>query len=76
MRVVFEEVKIKGVRRWKDENGKPRQQTRIFLQTINPFNKLPDGTRKDRQTIMAELLAERKDWLAERPVTNGNDSHG
>ena len=67
MRVTFDEVKLKGVRRWKEpETGKPRQQTRVFMQTVNPFNKLPDGTMKDRQTIMAELIAERADWLTEQ----------
>jgi hypothetical protein len=67
VRVTFDQVKLKGVRRWKDpETGKPRQQTRVFMQTVNPFNKLPDGTVKDRQTIMAELIAERADWLTEQ----------
>jgi hypothetical protein len=63
MRITFDEIKVKGTRRWTDEEGKKRQQTRTFMQTVNPFNKLPDGTVKDRQTIMAELIAERADWL-------------
>lgn len=62
MRYRFEEVRIKGVRRWK-ENGRPRQETRIFMQTINPFNKDENGLPKSRAQIQQELLAERKAWL-------------
>jgi hypothetical protein len=58
----FEEVKIKGVRRWK-ENGKARQETRTFMQTINPFNKNAAGLVKSRCEILQELYAERAQWL-------------
>jgi hypothetical protein len=71
MRIRFEEVKVKGVRRWVDGEGKKRQQTRTFSQTINPFNKLPDGTIKDRGTIYKEICAERNAWMKAGPV-NGN----
>ena len=62
MRVEFYRVSVKAVKRWK-ENGKPRQQTRTFMQTINPFNKNSDGSIKTREDIMREILAERKEWM-------------
>ncbi len=64
MRLNFEEVSIKATRRWTDENGKKRQQTRKFFQTINPFNKGADGLPKSRDQIMSELQAEKAAWLA------------
>ena len=64
MRVNFEEVSIKATRRWTDENGKKRQQTRKFFQTINPFNNGADGLPKSRDQIMSELQAEKTAWLA------------
>lgn len=68
MRVTFNEIAVKGVKRWKDPvNGKPRQETRKFYQTINPFNKNMDGTRKTRDQIMAEIKTERDEWLAVPP---------
>lgn len=63
MRIRFEEVSIKGKRRWK-ENGKWRQETKEFMQTINPFNKNAAGVVKSRAGILEELLAERRAWLA------------
>ena len=64
MRIKFEEVSVKGVRRWIDSSdGKRRQETRKFYQTISPFNKGPDGMPKTRQQIMEEVIAERDAWL-------------
>jgi hypothetical protein len=59
----FDEVSIKATRRWADADGKKRQQTRKFWQTLNPFNKSADGTPKNRAQIVAELIAERDEWL-------------
>ena len=59
----FEQVSIKATRRWK-ENGKQRQETKVFMQTINPFNLDDSGKVKDRAQIERELLAERHAWLA------------
>jgi hypothetical protein len=70
MRITFEEVKVKGTRRW-TENGKPRQLTRTFMQTVNPFNKHPNGRQKSRDEIVTEVRAERDAWLKWTPV-NGN----
>lgn len=63
VRVKFEEIRIRGMRRWKDENGRARQETKVFMQTLNPFNTNEDGSLKGREQIMVELRAERKAWL-------------
>lgn len=62
-RVTFTEVSIYAIRRWKDVNGKRRQKTRKFSQTLNPFNKNQDGSLKTREQIITELKAERDAWL-------------
>lgn len=63
MRTYYEEVKIKAVRKWKDEDGKQRQKTKIFLQTINPYNQDKDGNIKSREQILMELNEQRRIWL-------------
>ena len=65
MKVYFNEISIKGVKRWKDENGKWHQKTKKFYQTRNPFNKNPDGTVKTAEQIHKEIRVERDKWLAE-----------
>lgn len=65
MQVTFEEVSVKATKRWTDENGKRRQKTKTFSQTINPFNKNSDGTIKTRQDIVREISAERDAWMRE-----------
>jgi hypothetical protein len=68
-RLVFDEVSVKGVKRWKDPvTGKSRQETRKFLQTVNPFNKNAKGVPKSRDEIMAEIKKERDEWLAAPPM--------
>lgn len=63
----YQKVAVKGVHRWKDpETGRPRQRTKEFFQTINPFNKMPDGTPKSYAQILKEVEAERDAWLAEQ----------
>ena len=62
MRYRFEEVKLSATRRW-TENGKRRQETRVFMQTINPFNKDEGGNVKTHTQIWNELKAERDEWL-------------
>lgn len=68
-RLRFEQVEIRATRRWV-ENGKKRQQTQRFSQTINPFNKTSDGRIKDRETILAELRERRDAWLASNGGSN------
>jgi hypothetical protein len=62
MRITFDEIAIKATKRWK-ENGKWRQKTKKFSQTINPFNVDEHGHIKSRQTIMSELIEEKNNWL-------------
>lgn len=62
MRYDFQEVSVKGTVRWK-ENGKARQKTRKFYQTINPFNRNEDGTQKTREQILIEVTAVRNEWV-------------
>ena len=62
MRINYEEVKLKATRYYKDENGKKRQQTKTFSQTINPFNKNHDGTIKTRDDIWKELVIKCKEF--------------
>lgn len=70
MRITFDEIKVTAKRVW-TENGKRRQQTKTFMQTVNPFNKNADGTRKTREQIYAELMNERKEWLSSQAKTKG-----
>lgn len=60
----FEEVSIKGTKRWKDESGKWRQKTRKFYQTMSPFNTIK-GRQKTYGEIMKEILDEMNKWLSE-----------
>lgn len=64
MNIRFEQVRIKATRRWTDDSGKRHQETKMFMQTLNPFNKNATGQVKTRQEIESELLAERETWLA------------
>lgn len=56
----FEEVTLKAVR---TKDGKRQQKT--FRQTINPFNKNADGSRKTREQIYSELSEEAQLWKNE-----------
>ena len=67
MRITFDEVAVKATRRWIDEHGKKRQETRKFFQTVNPFNKNADGGMKTREQIMREVTAKRDAWLRQTP---------
>ena len=64
--VRFQEIKIRGVRRW-IENGKRKQETKVFMQTLNPFNKNAAGIIKSSVEILDELRAERGTWLKAEP---------
>jgi hypothetical protein len=68
VKVTFEEIALKAVKRWKDPvTGKPRQQTRKFFQTVNPWNKTVDGVIKTPDMIRTQIKAERDAWLKEPP---------
>lgn len=62
----FQEVSIKGTKRWTDTTGKKRQMTRKFYQTINPFNTNSKGVVKTREEILQELVDQRQDWLTQQ----------
>jgi len=67
MRIRFECVTHKAVKRWVDADGKKHQQTMKFMQTLNPFNKDADGFPKSREQIWKELKAQAAAWLAQPP---------
>lgn len=60
----FNKVEVRGVRRW-TENGKRRQETKVFWQTRSPFNRNAQGEPKSLEEIRAEIIAERDKWLKE-----------
>lgn len=60
--VVKERAKKSGVC---SECGKKRSRTKVFEQTLNPWNKSKDGNPKTPDEIRAELRAEVKTWLGE-----------
>lgn len=62
MRITFEEISCKATKVW-IENGRRRQRTKKFWQTLSPFNRNADGTLKTDVQIRAELVAERDAWL-------------
>lgn len=61
--IKFEEIKVKGVKKWK-ENGKTRQKTRVFSETVNPFNVDENGKQRSRQDIFNGLIKQRDEWLS------------
>lgn len=61
--VRFDEIAIRGKRRWKDADGKWHQETKKFWQTMSPWNVDADKRPKNASQIRAELLAERSAWL-------------
>ena len=65
-RIVFREVSLKAVFRWTDADGKKRQETRKFSQTVNPWNKNARGEAKSGPEIYEELKSERRLWLLQR----------
>jgi len=63
-RYVFEEIKVKRVKKFKDaETGRKRQVTRTFLQTLNPFNVTPEQIPKSRDQILTEINEEANRWV-------------
>jgi len=54
----FEEIKTTRKKKYVDEDGKKRQVTRPFSQTLNPFNKVKSGKRKGAVKIESEIWAE------------------
>jgi len=60
----FEKVSVKAQKKIKCKKcGKSTQETRVFSQTINPFNKNKDGTIKTYIQIMDEEVKKRIDAI-------------
>jgi len=59
----YKEIKTKRVKKYICDDGKKRQVTRVFSQTINPFNKNKDGTQKTSHQIMDEIEKEADLWM-------------
>lgn len=73
MRYVFEVVSHRVTKKWIDEDGKKRQQTRKFEQTLNPYNRDANGLPKSREQIWAEIRAQGDAWLKEpRPASTAD----
>lgn len=70
MRVTFKEVSLTGHSSALCAGGCGRrlQRSRRFYQTLNPFNKLPDGTLKSADDIYEELKKNIAQWK-QAPVT-------
>lgn len=59
----FDEVSVTATKHFVDSDGKKRQKTKTFFQTLNPYNRNSDGLPKTRKEIYTEILAERDAWL-------------
>ena len=73
MMITFQEVSIKATKKYIDVDGKKRQKTKKFYQTISPFNKNPDGTVKTKADIMEQILKEKEEWLNTNENTKRNN---
>jgi hypothetical protein len=62
MRITFQEISLRATYRWK-ENGRVRQTTKKFYQTVSPFNKDGQGFEKTPEQIKREITRERDAWL-------------
>ena len=65
-RIRFEVVKYPAKRYLKCLCGKQLKRTKIFEQTINPYNKNKDGVVKTRNEIWQELRIEAEKWENEK----------
>lgn len=72
MKVFYEEISVRGVRRWTDPcTGKRRQETKKFSQTISPFNRDKEGNIKTRSEILEEISKKRDEWESKAPRKEG-----
>lgn len=59
----FEEVKAVYHKSVKcSECGKKLQRQKTIMQTVNPFNRLPNGLPKTRENVREDVMAEGKAW--------------
>ena len=69
-RIYFHEVTLYGTKRGKCTIcSKPAKKSKIFMQTLNPFNKNSNGACKSRKDINEELIKEHTLWTKE-PITH------
>lgn len=50
--------------------GKSAERSREFYQTVNPWNRNPDGSIKTTAEIRREVNAEAKAWQDDAPVVH------
>jgi len=75
-KITFERVKLSTYKTgYCKKCGKYITRSKTFDQTINPFNKLSDGTIKNRDDIFQELLKEAQQWKSE-PVIHARCEQG
>lgn len=68
----FDEIKQRGTKKVKCAKcGKSLNRSKTFYQTLNPFNRLADGTVKTVHDISIELQQEMAEWQKE-PETCSN----
>jgi hypothetical protein len=61
---VFEEVKLrKTVRVFCPARNKKVSRSKMFWQTINPYNRDAAGNPKTREAILIELRKEMSEWM-------------
>jgi hypothetical protein len=59
----YEPVRVQAVKRLPcPVCGKPLRRQRTFQETINPFNKNPDGTQKTGQEVLRSVRTKANDW--------------
>lgn len=76
MRVIFDEVSLHGEKTVKCAGcGKRIKRRKKFWQTLNPFNRHPDGLPKTQEDIMAELQQEREEWQRQPELCSRCQGH-
>jgi hypothetical protein len=65
LKLDFNKISVKGVKYYKDKDGKRKRATKEFWQTVNPFNINSNGIQKTRHEIFHEIMKERDVWLSE-----------
>lgn len=70
----FEEIKHSAKKTCKcTVCGKRLVRSKTFMQTLNPFNKNPDGSLKDEYQIKDELAVKAAQWKLEDEICRNCD---
>ena len=67
MRIEFEQIKQRGEKYFKCSCGRKVKRSKIFMQTINPFNTI-HGVAKTRYDINLELEETIKKWKLKKEI--------